>query len=100
MKRIIVSRHPAAVEFCRRHSPFTDAPVIEQATPDDVAGKIVAGNLPMHLACLAEMIYAIEFNGAPPRGQEYTVEDMEAAGARLAAYRVTAVTPIDLTFRV
>ena len=87
--RLIVSRHPAAVEFIRASCPdFSDAPVIESATADDVRGRIVAGNLPLHLACLADKVYAVEFAGPPPRGAEYGLAEMRAAGARLARYRV------------
>ncbi len=89
MDRIIVSRHPAAIEFIRsNHMDFKDAPVLATATEEDVAHKIVAGNLPMHLACKAAYVYQVEFNGPAPRGIEYTIEDMTKAGARLQAYMV------------
>lgn len=122
MDRIIVSRHPAAVEFIARElgghlsdhghglqyvvvprwkrgggvvcndpaSPYDRIPVLASATADDVRGKVVYGNLPLHLAALAAEVVAIEFSGIPPRGAEYTLVDMDAAGARLAAYTVTA----------
>ena len=92
---VIVSRHPAAIEFVRRHlaARGIDAakvPVIAQAGPDDVRGMDVYGNVPMHLAALARCVWCIEFN-VPPRGAEYTISDMEAAGARLRAYTVRPV---------
>jgi len=90
MKRIIVTRHPATVEFIRRERPeFADAPVIESATPHDVWDAEVAGNLPFHLAALARKVLAVEFPTAPPRGNEYTLAQMDVAGARLVEYRVT-----------
>jgi len=90
MRRIIVSRHPAAVEFIRRERPeFREAPVVETATPRDVRRAEVAGNLPLHLAALACKVIAVEFPSAPPRGNEYTLSQMEVAGAYLAEYRVT-----------
>ena len=87
---IIISRHPAAIEFIRANDArFLAAPVITgNATPDDVRGKVVAGNIPLSLASMAEEVVAVEFSGAPPRGAEYTAADMEAAGARLEAYVV------------
>lgn len=106
---LIVSRHPAAVEFIRREALggmdaiyVTDdggfhvtsageqrfVPVLSEVTADDVRGKHVAGNLPLHLAEVAEAVYAVEFAGPPPRGREYTVEEMEAAGANLRKYVV------------
>jgi hypothetical protein len=90
--RVIVSRHPAAVEFIRRAAPeFAGAPVLAEAKPEDVRGKIVAGNLPLHLAALAEEVWAVEFEGEPPRGREYGLEEMLAAGAALRRYRVRAL---------
>ena len=89
---IIVSRHTAAIEFIRSAGPeWINAPVMAQATPADVRGNIVAGNLPLQLAALAAEVVAVEFVGDPPRGLEYSVADMQAAGVRLARYRVAAI---------
>ncbi len=86
---LIVSRHPAAIEFIRAQRPeLANAPVLAQATTEDVRGKHVIGNLPLALCALAESVEVVEFAGAPPRGQEYTIEDMIAAGARLRRYIV------------
>jgi len=89
MKRIVVSRHPAAIEFIRRELPeFADAPVLASVTAADVHGAEVAGNLPLDLAAEADVVYAITFAGAPPRGQEYSLADMDAAGASIRGYVV------------
>lgn len=89
MQYIIVSRHPAAVEFIRTEMPaFRDAPVLASATADDVRGAIVGGNLPLHLAAEAAIVVAVEFRGDAPRGAEYSIEEMRAAGAHLRAYQV------------
>lgn len=92
---MIVSRHPAAIAFIRDAAhwgkvprEFETAPVIEQALVTDVYGKHVAGNLPLSLAAECEVVYAIEFDGPPPRGQEYDLAAMRAAGARLRPYIV------------
>lgn len=85
---VIVSRHPAAIEFIREEAGLPeDTPVIEQATAADVEGKDVYGNIPLHLAALAATVHVVEFKD-PPRGAEYTVDDMRAAGATLRAYTV------------
>jgi len=90
--RIIVTRHAAAVEFIRQQRPeFADAPVFSEVSAEDVRGKVVAGNLPLHLAAEAETVFAIAFTGPPPRGREYTLADMRAAGAHLVALKVTKV---------
>lgn len=95
MKNIIVSRHPAAVEFIRAElgSDWASAPVIESASEADVIGAVVAGNLPLHLAAKAAQVIAVEFSGPPPRGTEYGIAEMRAAGAKLARYTVEAVAP-------
>ncbi len=87
---IIISRHPAAIEFIRANDVrFLTAPVITgNATPDDVRGKVVAGNIPLSLASMADEVVAVEFDGAPPRGAEYGAAEMAAAGARLESYVV------------
>lgn len=97
MKYIIVSRHPAAIEFIRAHDArFLAAPVITgNAAPEDVRGNIVAGNIPLSLAALADEVVAVEFSGAPPRGAEYTAADMVAAGARLESYVVKRSVAFD-----
>jgi len=63
-------------------------PVRPAVGVEDVRGRVVLGNLPLHLAQYAAEVWAIEFSGAAPRGAEYTAADMEAAGARLAWYVV------------
>ncbi len=89
MDRVIVSRHPAAVEFIRRELPkFTDAPVLATATSENVVGRDVAGNLPLDLAARARTVFAICFRGDPPRGQEIGIADMDAAGAHIEAFVV------------
>lgn len=102
MDRLIVSRHPAAVEFIAKQLGGIVSPsgllvefaagepvrVLPSASPEQVRGREVYGNLPLHLAACAATVWAIEFAGAPPRGQEYDLAAMEAAGARLVPYRV------------
>lgn len=87
---VIVTRHPAAEQFIRQSmEAFRDAPVVATATPELVRGKVVAGNLPLDLAAEAREVYAIIFPpGKAPRGQEYTLEQMIEAGARLERFVV------------
>ena len=87
METVIVSRHTAAVEFCKRYYP--DAPVITgNALAKDVKGKHVIGVLPLYLAATTARVTVIEFDGEPPRGQEYDLAAMDAAGAKLTSYAV------------
>ena len=113
MSRIIVSRHKGAVEFLASQmggriegdavAVYTsldgdaliahreEIPVLAQASPEDVRGKVVYGNVPLSLAAEAEVVVAIEFDGQPPRGGEYTITDMREAGAHLSRYAVLAL---------
>jgi Putative CRISPR-associated protein (Cas_VVA1548) len=92
MRYVIVSRHSATIEFLRSKCPeLAGAAVVALATPDDVCGRVVAGNLPLHLAVLAAEVWAVEFTGTPPRGQEYGIEEMKVAGARIGKYMVEKV---------
>lgn len=89
---LIVSRHPATIEFLHTECMFlADAPVIESAVAGDVEGKVVYGNLPLHLACKAYAVCAVEFYDQAPRGLEYTLDDMRRAGAHITKYRVSAI---------
>jgi len=92
MKRVIVSRHPAAIEFIRNELPqFSDAPVLASATADDVRGADVAGNLPLDLAAEARVVRAIVYpEGRAPRGAEYTVEQIYECGAAIKSFYVFA----------
>ncbi len=67
--------------------------LIGDVSATDVHGKIVVGNLPLHLAVHAGVVYAIEFAGPPPRGADFTADDMRAAGARLQPYSVSSFAP-------
>ncbi len=82
MRYVIVSRHKATVEFILEQVPeAAGCPVISTATVADVQDKIVIGNIPMGLGAEADAVWAVEFDGAPPRGQEYGLAEMHAAGA-------------------
>jgi hypothetical protein len=119
MEKLIVTRHPAALQFLAQgiHPEWAPAVLEGQqlvwkpigpeagspealavsdsvriisgnATAEDVRNKIVYGNIPLHLAALARAVIVIEFSGDPPRGQEYGLPEMLAAGAHLTAYEV------------
>mgnify|MGYP001610046883 FL=1 len=90
---VVVSRHPATLEFIRREMPdeFGRAHVVTgDATPtvEDVAGALVIGTIPLNLAAYAVAVYAIEFERTPQRGTDYTLDGMDAAGASIHRYAV------------
>jgi hypothetical protein len=94
---VIVSRHPAVLEWLKRfpNIPTDTLVVIGNASMESVAGKIVIGNVPLHLAAKAKVVLAIEYTGTPPRGLEYTLEDMLKAGATLNGYVVSPISLVD-----
>jgi putative CRISPR-associated protein (TIGR02620 family) len=92
---VIVSRHTGAVEWLAQRGITGE--VIAQATPEDVRGKNVIGNLPMHLASLAAKVGSIDLPrlAAADRGRDLTPEEMDAAGATIRWYVVAAVDAAD-----
>lgn len=86
---LIVTRHSGLVEWLRRHG--VDGEVVAQATPEVVAGKDVYGVLPLHLAARAASITTVDMPllRSEQRGVDLTPEEMDAAGATMARYRVT-----------
>lgn len=92
---VIISRHAGAIEWLARQG--ITGSVIAQATAEDVRGKVVVGNLPLHLAALAERIGSIDMPNlaAADRGRDLTPEEMDAAGARISWYEVRAAEEPD-----
>ena len=91
-----VTRHEATREFARQWIAAQGADmrdvvgvmsVNKTEAPATLGGRVVVGNLPLHLACHAKVMAAVEFEHAP-RGQEYTRADMDAAGVNIATYVV------------
>lgn len=105
MRTIIVTRHPGALEWLRKHypelfettyqeDPAVDLEVVEpivvaHAEPVGVAGNRVIGVLPFHLAALAAEYWHLDISvPAEARGKELTCAEMERYGARLTRYLV------------
>jgi hypothetical protein len=72
----------------REELELFDAEVVADATPDVVRGAIVYGNLPLHLAALADEVWAVGFKTTPPRGVDLSRAVMEAHGIHVAGYKV------------
>lgn len=88
---VIVTRHRSLIAWLRQRG--ITGQVLPRARAADVAGKHVIGVLPLHLAALAETISTVDMPDLPDDlvGRELTVEQMDAAGARLQAYVVRPV---------
>jgi hypothetical protein len=89
-KMVVISRHEGEIQFILKTLRLPDGVRIIRgdATEADVAGKIIIGNVPLALASVASKVLAIEFSGTPPRGEEYSFDDMRAAGASIVGYAV------------
>ncbi len=91
-EKIVVSRHKGAVDFILEELPeFEGVEVKGSVKEEDVAGKHVVGNLPLELASKASRVTTICFSGKPPRGVDYTVEDMRREGAYLKTFKVEEI---------
>lgn len=88
---VIVSRHAGAVAWLAQQG--ITGPVIAQAAADDVRGKVVVGNLPLHLVAEAHQVGWIDMPYLSPadRGRDLTPAEMEAAGAAVRWYIVEAI---------
>jgi len=88
---VIVTRHAGAVEWLAQRG--ITGKVIAQASPSDVEGKIVIGNVPLYLAALAAKVGSIDMPDlrADQRGADLLPREMDAAGAVLMWYAVAAL---------
>jgi len=83
---LIVSRHKGAIDFIRQNLPgFQNAPIKTEVTEKDVRNKVVAGNIPLHLAAIAKAVWAICFPNGRPSRPGLTAEEMAKEGAYLNA---------------
>ena len=88
--RVVVTRHPALVEFLRELGLITgDEPVVTHAAPNDVQGKHVIGVLPLALAALAASVTEVPLALEPgDRGKELYVERLREIAGAPVTYRV------------
>jgi len=87
MERIIVSRNPEIIKFIRSKIGY-QVPVLPLATTKELEGKIVYGNVPMHLAKKAAKVVVIECGNGRIVSSDWTCEDMIAAEADFKEYVV------------
>lgn len=88
MITIIVTRHPALVQYLREQGWATaDTPVVTHAEPADVAGKHVIGVLPLHLAALAAQVTEVPMAiPAALRGHELTLAQVRQYAGEPVTY--------------
>lgn len=93
METVVVTRHPALVEYLKEIGLITgDEPVISHATADQIRGKRVIGVLPMHLAAEAAEIVEVPLTVPPElRGQELDIEQVRQFAGEPRVYRVSMI---------
>lgn len=94
-RRFFVSRHPGAIEWARRYHWAVRARFVAHLDVADlVAGDVVIGTLPVHLAAAvcargARYLHLAIPLAAGQRGSELSAQALEDAGAWLLPCRVT-----------
>lgn len=91
METVIVTRHPALVEYLREIGVKIET-VIDRATAEEVRGRHVYGVLPLHLAAEARRVTTVPLDvPAELRGQELTLEQVRQFAGALQTYEVKSV---------
>ena len=71
---------------------YVDVRFVAHATEDDVRGKHVIGNLPLHLAAKAAKVTIISMDLNPAqRGKDLSPAQMNEAGATLQTFMVEEI---------
>lgn len=95
MTTFFVSRHAGAVEWALRRGVTVDRQVCHLAPAEVAAGDTVIGSLPVHLVAQicargARYLHLSIDIPAAARGRELNADELDAYGARLEAFDVTA----------
>lgn len=89
--KILVTRHPALVEYFSNIGITFDK-VITHATAEDVTGNDVYGVLPLHLASLANTVTTVDMDlPAEMRGKELSLTDIETYFTGMSTYKVKKI---------
>lgn len=90
MEKVIVTRHPALVEFLAELG--VKGTVVSHANEETVRGKHVFGVLPMRLAAEAGKFTEVSLLvPAELRGKELTLEEVKSLNPALTTYKVVRV---------
>lgn len=87
---VVVTRHPALVEYLREHGVIdASAEVIQHATDADVRGRHVVGILPLHLAELCASVTEVSLRiPQDMRGCELTLGQVREFATGIRRYAV------------
>lgn len=90
---LVVTRHAGLVEFARSRGLRSDVPIIPHASPEDVAGRVVLGVLPLRLAVHARAVIEADLEIRPEdRGRELSAEEV---ADRFLSWKIFCVRSLD-----
>ena len=90
MEKIIVTRHPALVEYLKEMEIIDgNERMITHATEEDIRGKDVIGVLPLSLASVANRVTEVTLNLTPEmRGRELSLDEIRSVAGDITTYTV------------
>ena len=90
---LVVTRHKALVDLLREKGIISgDCDYMEHAGVDDVQGRDVVGNLPLHLAAHCHTITSVAMSvPLEMRGRELTLDELREVYRGVHTYRVEEV---------
>ena len=90
MEKIIVTRHPALVEYLKEMEIIDgNERMRTHATEEDVRGKDVIGVLPLSLASVANRVTEVTLNLTPEmRGRELSLDEIRSVAGDVTTYTV------------
>lgn len=90
METVIITRHKALAAYLIEIGAVPpNARIVPHAGPEDIRGNVVAGPLPLHLACLAHSLIHVPLDIPPDlRGVELTLEQVRALAKPVERYSV------------
>lgn len=93
MEQVIVTRHPALVEYLiEKRYVTTGTPALTHCAPEDIKGKHVLGVLPLHLAAHAARVTEIPLSMPPEmRGKELSIEEVRSIAQPPRTFEVRLV---------
>ena len=97
MKNVVVTRHPALLDFLIEEGIVQEGNflLIAQAKAEDVEGKDVIGNLPLHLAAMAHTITEVPLKiPFELRGKELTLKEIRKYAGDPVTYNVDRSRPL------
>ena len=92
-KLLVVTRHKALADLLREKGIISgDCDYMEHAGVDDVQGRDVVGNLPLHLAAHCHTITSVAMSVTlEMRGRELTLDELRKVYRGVYTYRVEEV---------